>query len=133
MRRRQLLALPALLPMAVGAATPSRPAVVEEWTFLQSLDADPADLIAFIKANWFVMDARAVTAGLFSHYRLWRAEDGGDWNLVVAVGYPDPAGYDGVRTAFEAIRAAHVPVAINGKLLKDLGRIVASRRVVPLV
>lgn len=136
-KRRQLLALPAAGVAAAAWRDAPRPAVVEEWTFLQSFDPDPTDLIAFIEANWFAMDARAVAAGLFSHYRLWRVDGlAGDpafgWNLIVAVGYPDPAGYDGVRAAFEAIRTAHVPVPIRGKLLQDLGRIVGSRRLVSL-
>ncbi|MEY2883778.1 MAG: hypothetical protein RL490_1502, partial [Pseudomonadota bacterium] len=130
--RRTLLAagLAALLPMPALAA--AKATVVEEWTFLRSLDPDPADLIAFIRANWFVMDRVAVAQGLFTHYALYRSDDGGDWNVAVVVGYAQAQGYAGVRAAFEAIRAAHVPVPIKGKDLKALGRIIGTRSVTPL-
>lgn len=132
MRRRELFAVAGLAtPLPSVAAAAVRPAAIEEWTFLKSLAPDPAALIAFIEANWFAMDRIAVERGLFSHYALFRSDEAGDWNVVVTVGYPDPRGYDGVRTAFEAIRAEHRTLAIGGKGLSDLGRIVMARRVSP--
>lgn len=127
--RRTLLVTAALLPVAVRAAPTT---AVEEWTFLRSLDPEPAALVAFIEANWFAMDRIAVARGLFSHYALYHATeraDPGDWNIVVVVGYPDARGYDGVREPFEAIRRAHVPVLIDGKDLNALGRIIGTRTV----
>ncbi len=117
------------MALLAGAAPAARPTLVEEWTFLKSLDPDPAKLIAFIEANWFAMDRIAVAEGLFNSYALYRAEDEGDWNLAVVVGYPDAAGSAAILDRFNAIRAAHKPVLIDGKRLADLGRITGNRKV----
>ncbi len=126
MQRRRFLVAAGTAPLlALPAAAPApQPAVIEEWTFLQSLAEEPAALVAFLEANWFAMDRIARARGLISHYRL-RTGAGPDWNVVVIVGYPQAAGYDGIRADFDAIRAAHRPV---GGPLASLGRIVASRR-----
>jgi hypothetical protein len=119
--------------LLAGAAPAARPTVVEEWTFLKSHDPDPAKLIAFIEANWFVMDRIAVAQGLFNSYALYRAEsdlgDEGDWNLAVVVGYPDAAGSAAILDRFNAIRAAHKTVLIDGKGLAGLGRIAGNLKV----
>ncbi len=128
--RRGLLTALALGLAAPAIAVPAGVAV-EEWTFLKASAADPAALLRFLEANWLAMDRLAVAQGLFAHARLHRAEaaDGAGWDVVMQVGYRTPAGYDGVRTAFEAIRAAHRPVQPDGQPLAALGRIVESRRV----
>lgn len=128
MQRRRFLAAARTAPLlALPAAAPApKPAVIEEWTFLQSRGQDPAALVAFLEANWFAMDRIARDRGLISHYRLCSGA-GPDWNVVVIVGYPQAAGYDGIRAEFDAIRAAHRPV---GGPLASLGRIVASRQLV---
>jgi hypothetical protein len=117
------------IALLAGAAPAARPTVVEEWTFLTSHDPDPAKLIAFIEANWFAMDRIAVAQGLFNSYALYRAEGDGDWNLAVIVGYPDAAGSAAILDRFNAIRAAHMTVLIDGKGLAELGRITGNRRV----
>lgn len=117
------------MALLAGAAPAARPTLVEEWTFLKSHDPDPARLIAFIEANWFAMDRITVAQGLFNSYALYRAEDDGDWNLAVVVGYPDAAGSAAILDRFNAIRAAHKTVLIDGKGLKELGRIIGSRKV----
>ncbi len=128
--RRGLLTALALGLAAPAVALPAG-AAVEEWTFLKASAPDPAALLRFLEANWLAMDRLAVAQGLFAHARLHRAEagDGAAWDVVMVVGYRTPAGYDGVRTAFEAIRAAHRPVQPDGLPLAALGRIVESRRV----
>ena len=117
------------MALLAGAAPAARPTLVEEWTFLKSHDPDSARLIAFIEANWFAMDRIAVAQGLFNSYALYRAEDDGDWNLAVVVGYPDAAGSAAILDRFNAIRAAHRTVLIDGKGLKELGRITGTRKV----
>jgi hypothetical protein len=117
------------IALLAGAAPAARPTVVEEWTFLTSHDPDPAKLIAFIEANWFAMDRIAVAQGLFNSYALYRAEGDGDWNLAVIVGYPDATGSAAILDHFNAIRAAHKTVLIDGKGLAELGRITGNRRV----
>ena len=54
----------------------------------------------------------------------------GDWDLLVEVGYPTPAGYDDPATqaAFGAIRAAHKLVPVEGKTLRELGTILGTER-----
>jgi hypothetical protein len=130
-RRGLLTALLLGLPMAASAALPAPGVAVEEWTFLKANAADPAALLRFLEANWLAMDRIAVARGLFAHARLHRADptDGTSWDVVMVVGYTTPAGYEAVRAAFEAIRAAHRPVQPDGLALAALGRIVESRRV----
>lgn len=127
----------ALALMASPAAAVSAPAVrpvVIERTLLKALPGTREALAEYIVANWFAMDALAVTQGLFTGYRLLEnvASDG-DWDLAVEVGYPSAAGYDDpeIRRGFEAIRARHSIQPINGKSLSQLGRIIRSERVRP--
>jgi hypothetical protein len=54
--------------------------------------------------------------------------DEGAWNVLVEVTYRDERGYAGIAAEFEAIRAAHTTVPIDGKDLRALGRIVESRK-----
>lgn len=130
--RRETLAL-GLLLSASGAAQASPASRTRLWelTYLKSMDPDPAHLISFIERNWFVMDAQAVQQGLMTAYTLLAGEDP-DWNLICAVGYPDDRGYAGISKRFEAIRAAHRTVLVDGRGLKELGRITGQRRLQPV-
>lgn len=58
------------------------------------------------------------------------AEDD-SWNVVVAVGYPTAKGYEAIAEKFEEIRKKHRKVLIGGKDLKELGKIVGSRKFYP--
>jgi hypothetical protein len=129
--RRDTLALGLLLPAGSASAAATGRTRLYELTYLQSLDPDPAALIRFIEQNWFAMDAEAVRQGLMTSYSLLRGEDP-QWNLVCAVGYPDPAGYAGIDAQFEAIRKAHRTVLVDGKGLKELGRITGNRKLLPV-
>lgn len=96
-------------------------------TYLQARPGERDRLARFLIANWFVMDAKAVDAGLFASYRLLEnAAETGDWDLIVEVTYHDACGYACVAERFEAIRAAHTPVPIDGKLLPELGRVLRT-------
>lgn len=101
-----------------------------EWTFLKSNPGDRDRLRQFIILNWFALDARAKAEGLMLSYRVLDSGDDADpWNLAVEVIYPDARGSDAIMTRFNQLRAEHTKVLIEGKDLKDLGRIVSSRRV----
>lgn len=128
--------LPACATAAPGAqttiASPERATKAVEMTFLRSLDPDPTLAARFIKANWFAMDAIAQARGLMTFFTLHidpSARE--DWNLVVQVGYPDPRGFESIRTQWADIVAAHETVPIEGKRLPDLARVLGTRRIVP--
>lgn len=122
------LAAPLVLASRPDAgAEPGRRAV--ELTFLRSSPGQREALRRYLVANWFAMDAVAVREGLMDRYQILEAqEDEGAWDLVVAVTYRDAQGYEGIAPAFERIRSAHREVRPDGKALRELGRIVESRK-----
>lgn len=130
--RRGLLAAAAVAPVAataVGAATPAT--VLVEQTYLKSAPGKRAELVEYITANWFAMDTKGRDAGLFTDFALYEDIDANaDWDVVMAVGYPQGEGYEASATkaAFDAIRKAHVEVLVDGLGLKDLGTIVRHHR-----
>lgn len=115
-------------PPAVEAATQDEVAV--EMTFLLANPGDRAHLVEYIERNWFAMDAIAAKQGLMGDYRvLHTGSDEGPWKVLVEVTYRDRCGYVGVREAFERIRAEHREVLVDGRRLRELGRIVDSKTV----
>ncbi len=125
----------ALLCLAgtAGAAHASSvvPTVLVEQTYLKAKPGKRADLIRFIKANWFAMDQLGVERGLFTYYRLYEdIDNNADWDLVMAVGYPQAEGYEqpATKAGFTAIRKAHVEILVDGQGLKQLGDIVRHHR-----
>jgi hypothetical protein len=112
-----------------GAAATTQ---VYELTFLKAKPGLKSQLMRYIVANWYVMDARAVEQGLFTEYRLLEATTENEaWDGMMMVGYPKPEGFSDPATAagFEAIRQAHVRTPIEGKHLRDLGGVVGVQRV----
>jgi hypothetical protein len=107
-------------------ALASEPAV--EYTFLKSLPGQREAMKQFIVANWFAMDDVAIARGQIQGYQLLDDESGEGWDVVVAVTYHDARGYEGVAAEFEKIRQAHRTVLVEGKSLRELGRIVGSRK-----
>jgi hypothetical protein len=104
---------------------------VVSWTYLKAKPGERARLKEFLVKNWLAMDAEAIRQGLMVDATvLDRGRDDGDWNLVVEVTYPDAAGYPAVAERFQAIRAKHTTVPIDGKVLKDLGEIVRSEELI---
>jgi len=49
-----------------------------------------------------------------------------EWDYIVAVEYLSPGGYDDIAPKFEAIRAKHVTVKINGMDFRDLGKVIKT-------
>jgi len=126
---RLLLALGLLAAVFLPSLTaaPARHAV--ELTFLQAAPGQRENLKRFIELNWFAMDRIATERGLMTSYRLLDSgTDEGPWQLIVIVTYPDERGYDGIRAEFEKIRQAHTVVPVDGKALRDLGRVVETKR-----
>jgi hypothetical protein len=122
-----LAAVPARAEKLATAAT----TVLIEQTYLKANEGLKDDLRTFIEQNWFVMDQKGVEQGIFTSF--WLMEDVDEnaaWDFVMAVGYPQLEGYENADTKpkFDAIRTAHVPVPVNGKTLKDLGKIVQHHR-----
>lgn len=115
--------------MPVATFQPAARGAAVELTFLKSLPGERERLVRFIQANWFEMDRIAAERGLMRDYRvLETGSDEGTWNVLVEVTYRDERGYAGIVAEFEAIRAAHTTVPIDGKELRALGRIVESRK-----
>lgn len=130
LRRRHaalLLAASIGLPALAAEPAPTRRAV--EMTFLKAAPGAREALKQSIVANWFAMDRIAQAQGLMDSFTLLdTGTDDGAWNVVVSVTYRDERGYEGIREAFERIRAAHQTVLIDGKPLRELGSIVESRK-----
>jgi hypothetical protein len=100
-----------------------------ELTFLKSNSGARDKLKQFIVSNWFAMDEIAVKQGLMSAYTILDSgDDDGDWNLIVKVTYPNDKGYDGIKDEFEKIRQTHKTILVDGKGLRDLGKIVSSKK-----
>ena len=142
-QRRLACGLPGLVvALAAGATAHATPdpsgrhaaqAPVTTHTYLKARPGQEARLAAFIRANWFAMDAIAVQRGLFRSYRLLaNTDDGGDWDLLVEVVYNDACGYACVAEAFEAIRRAHLTVPVDGMQMPELGEVVRSEALQPL-
>jgi hypothetical protein len=139
--RAAAIAAAAVLLLAAGATRASEPAGVSvaaptvskakravEYTYLKSLPGERENLKRFISANWFAMDAIAVSQGLMVSYQLLdTGSDDGPWNVVVAVTYPNSLGYSGIAPQFEKIRRAHQTVLIDGKGMRDLGKVIETR------
>ncbi|KPF65907.1 hypothetical protein IP88_13170 [alpha proteobacterium AAP81b] len=116
---------------AASTASGATPTVLIEQTFLKAEPGRRADLARYIEANWFVLDRQGVARGIFTSFALYEDIDANaDWDLMVAVGYPQPQGYDDPATqaVFKALKAAHVDVPIDGRSLAALGRIVRHHR-----
>ncbi|MDX2208808.1 MAG: hypothetical protein SFV20_00445 [Sphingopyxis sp.] len=129
------LLLAAAVP-AIAAPQPASPAatMVVERTYLKAAPGVREALAKFIVANWFAMDRTGLDQGLFTFYRLSENLDPvADWDFEVAVGYPTAEGYQNRETQgrLEAIRQAHTIILIDGKGLRELGRIVRTDRIRP--
>ncbi len=117
------------LPAADTQAAAATTRVAVELTFILAKPGERERVVEYIERNWFAMDAIAKTQGLMDDYRVMdTGSDEGPWNVLVEVTYRDARGYEGVREAFENIRAAHREVLIDGKRLRDLGKIVESKK-----
>ncbi len=116
--------------IGVSFAALAQPSKTTTWevTYLKALPGQKESLIQFLSRNWFAMDSIAVSQGLMSGYKLWESANSSDWDVVVAVAYPDSKGYEGIKEAFEKIRSQHVTVPIEGKKLPQLGKIVKSEK-----
>jgi hypothetical protein len=103
------------------------------WTFtyLKATENQKSNLQAYIEKNWFVMDSIAVKQKLLGQYELYENKDpeNKEWDFIVAVEYLTPKGYDDVATGFEAIRAKHQVIKVNGLGMKELGKVVKSETV----
>jgi hypothetical protein len=113
---------------SVAAPTAAKAKRAVEYTYLKSLPGERENLKRFITANWFAMDAIAVSQGLMVSYQLLdTGNDDGPWNVVVAVTYPNSLGYSSIAPQFEKIRRAHQTVLIDGKGMRDLGKVIETR------
>lgn len=110
---------------AIFAAENDKRAVGVTW-----LKANPENaemLYQYLSLNWLVMDQKAVEQGVFVAYQLLEnSGDEDDWDFLMIVTYKDDKGYNGVKAEFDAIRAAHKEVLVDGKSLRQLGKIVRS-------
>jgi hypothetical protein len=120
-----------ILTSPVQAKTAKAKTVLIEQTYLKAKPDLRADLTAYIQKNWFAMDQEGVRQGIFTSYWLMEdSDENADWDLVMAVGYPQLQGYEEQETTkkFMAIRAAHKEELINGRNLGELGSIVKHHR-----
>ncbi len=101
----------------------------EELTYLKAELGQQKALAEFIRRNWFAMDAIAKQRGLIADFELLArspSDTKADWDFMVRVRYPHPGGYAAIAGEFEAIRGKHQSVLIEGKGMRELGRVVRS-------
>ncbi|MFN5477186.1 MAG: hypothetical protein ACK484_11415 [Sphingobacteriales bacterium] len=100
------------------------------WTFtyLKAKENQKENLKAFLEKNWFVMDSIAVKQKILGQYELYENKETNnpEWDYIVADEYLSPGGYDDIAPKFEAIRAKHVTVKINGMDFRDLGKVIKT-------
>ena len=104
------------------------PGHIWTFTYLKATANQRANLKTFLEKNWFVMDSIAVTEKLIGKYELYENKEtaNAEWDYIVAVEYLTPSGYDDIAPKFEALRAKHITVKINGLDFRDLGKVVKS-------
>jgi hypothetical protein len=109
----------------------SNPNRIWTFTYLKAKENQKENLKAFLKKNWFVMDSIAVKQKILGQYEMYENKETNnpEWDYIVAVEYLSPGGYDDIATKFEAIRANHVTVKINGMQFKELGKVIKSNTV----
>jgi len=100
------------------------------WTFtyLKAVENQKENLKVYIEKNWFVMDSIALKQGLIGQYELYenKNSENNDWDFIVAVEYLTPKAFEDIAKAFEAIRAKHQVIQVNGMGMKELGRVLKS-------
>ena len=107
-----------------AAATASRTVTL---TYLKAAPGRLAHMERYVRANWFAMDAVAVSQGLFVSYQwLDTGRDDGPWNAVVIVTYNDDKGFAGIEERWGPIRSAHEEVRPDGLAWRDIGRVVET-------
>jgi hypothetical protein len=74
------------------------------------------------------MDSIAVKQKILGQYELYENKETNnpEWDYIVADEYLSPGGYDDIAPKFEAIRAKHVTVKINGMDFRDLGKVIKT-------
>jgi hypothetical protein len=108
-----------------AAATASRTVTL---TYLKAAPGRLAHLERYVRANWFAMDAAAVSQGLFVSYKwLDTGREDGPWNAVVIVTYNDDKGFAGIEERWGPIRSAHKEVRPDGLAFPDVGRVIESQ------
>ena len=107
-----------------AAATASRTVTL---TYLKAAPGRLAHMERYVRANWFAMDAAAVSQGLFVSYKwLDTGREDGPWNAVVIVTYNDDKGFAGIEERWGPIRSAHKEVRPDGLAWRDIGRVVET-------
>ncbi|MGB4773190.1 MAG: hypothetical protein WBP58_17130 [Chitinophagaceae bacterium] len=106
----------------------SNPNHIWTFTYLKANENQKANLRTFLEKNWFVMDSIAVRQKILGRYELYENKETNnpEWDYIVAVEYLSTGGYDDIAPKFEAIRAKHVTVKINGMDFRDLGKVIKS-------
>lgn len=118
-----------ILVLASLSVTAQQKTTTWEYTYLKAVSGEKQNLARFIQRNWFAMDSIATFQKLMTGYKLLENNDAnGDWDFIVAVGYPQRNGYEGIVAEFEKIRSQHKSVSVNGKRLNELGKIVKSEK-----
>lgn len=126
-----MLASPMSAQVATDGSTPAASrasAPVWSFTYLKAMPGRVADLERFLDANWFAMDRQAVAAGHLVDFQLLRGTPAdSSWDLLEITIYRDSLQHAQADSLYRTrYRPAHTPVLIEGRGLRELGRIVRS-------
>jgi len=120
-------------PSNVGAAA-GADASVWAISFVRARPGQRERLQRYLRANWLVLDAKALEQGRIAGYRMLRADESTteSWDYAVIIEYPNRQAMQDFVPAYLDMLRAHPKVRVDGLDFADLGDVVQQNVVEPV-